>query len=80
MKVELWRDVNGYLSQGKPIQSHGCVTLGTIEVTEPEKPKKVVTREMQVACSFLDETHLSTLGRKLPPNAQNLRLLYDIEE
>jgi hypothetical protein len=69
MKKELWVNQWGMLADRG---GHTFTLLGYIEV---EEPKKTVTKE--VACIAWHAN--GALGR-IPPNAKNVRILFDVEE
>ena len=81
MKMELWRTFSGNLYTSRKFSDD--TLLGTIEVTEP---KKVVTKEVK---GWSDPSQLQWVVTSvnergsvvpIPPNAKNIRILYDVEE
>jgi hypothetical protein len=61
-----------------PLNTVVAPFLGTIEVTEPKKPKKIVTKDR--IATIHDVGVGFTISDVVHPHAKNIRILYDIEE
>ena len=76
MRQEIWRGSNGELQLMKRFRDD--TFFGYIEV---EEPKKTVTKEAKYHSTsrYPSGTTIMTVD-DLPPNAKNVRILFDVEE
>jgi len=74
MRQEIWRGSNGELQLMKRFRDD--TLLGYIEV---EAPKKTVTKEIQARWGGYNFASTKDPDA-LPPDAENIRILFDVEE